>query len=520
MGYNQNTTSNSGTPVGNNWMQMLNSGLQGGGQFSYPQNPQTGYGPNKAPFTNPDGTINSRPRAPTSGGMGAPGADPYGAMNQTGMQTNQTNNALAGGGAGNGMYAPPTGSNGGGGIAGVLNRGLNSNPSQMYYNDPNNPRPAGYNPTQVGVTPQGTGQAINNLMTANPGMQFNNPGASDLFNQAQQQMFNYQGQTQQNPFGSASMPGAPGVGSFSSQGILGDRSNVTSAITNAANLQSQQALAAQNARFTAMGGMSGGTPAAYATAQTNAQQGVGLANALAQADINYRNLDLGGYQAQNQANSANFGTQGQMYGAQLNRLNSIGNTGVSALQNVAGNEFGQQNLGLNYGQLNLNSGLGFGSLNNQAFTNAGNMGISAAGLQQQGQQYNNQNAYNAAGLNQQGWGMQGNMDLTTQGQGYQNQQNFVNQLFNSYNNAYNHGTPQAGTTYTPNTGQNILNAVPGIVSAATPFLRQFGGGGGGGMPNHNVPNAGGNPPDTTGTWYGDYQPQMSGYQMYNGGMVS
>lgn len=503
MGYNTSTIGGGGaSPVANQWANILGQGLSSG---QYSNAPNSGQGPPSSwmgpggmrfngPTYNPGGSPN-----PT-GGLGMPGADPRGATAQTG------------------------------GLTGYMNNQLNANPSQLTYSNPNNPAPQGYNPTQVnfGYTPTNiaggyTPTPIDQHQAMNFG--FNpiaNPGASGLYNQAQSGQMNMAqalGQYGQggSPFAGASMPGSPGVGDFNSPGILGDRSNVVSAIINAAHLQNSQALADQNARFTTMGGMSGGTPAAYATAQTLSQGDTALANALAQADINYRNLDLGAYQSQNQTNAANFGTMGQMYGAQLGRLGTYGNTALAGLtgaagayQQVAGNEAAQQGLGYNYNslgqsgnlatnQMNLNSGLGFSELNQagQQYNNtnaynaagqniqsgiANNNNMYNAGMgNMQAQQYNNANAYNAGNQAWQGYGMQGGLDQNAQGMGYNQQQNLINQLFGQYGNMFNVGTPQAATSVTPNAGMNILNAIPGVMSGVSGLRNAFNGGGGGGQ---------------------------------------
>ena len=503
MGYNKSTIGGgSSTAVGNDWMSILGQGLTSGQFGSAPvQNPTAR--PDFSNVHNPqdlqNAIMNFQNQQSNSGGMGARspginGANPVGATT---------------------------------GVAGYMNQTLGSNPAGATYSNPNNPTPQGYNPTNVGVTPQGTSGAISALMTPNAGMNFNfnaqnNPGASGQFNQAQNAMMNMAGQNQSNPFGGAATPAAPGVGAFNSQGILGDRSNVASGITGQVNLQNSQNLAAERARFTAMGGVSGGTPAAYAEAQTNAQGGAALANALASNDINYRNLDLNAYQAQNQANSQNYATGANIYGSQLNRLGTAGSLGINALQNVAGNEYNQQGMGFNYGQLdqsgqqnsnqlNLNSALGFSNLNQAGNIAGGNMGINAGQLQQQGQQYNNSNAYNSAQLGSQIYGQQGQLDLNTQAQQYQNQQNFINQLFNSLNGAANRGTPQATTSVTPDAGLNLLNAIPGVVNAGSKIATGgFGanvasdGSGYGGISNGAMPS------------YTNMAQIPPAYQMYNG----
>jgi hypothetical protein len=499
----------SATPVGNQWMNFLGQGLQNGQ-----------YG--NTPVGSPNGSNGIPP------GMGD---------RSRGYNNQQPNN----GGTGTrplGAGADPTGSTQG--FAGAINRGLNSDPSTFTYNNPNNPTPQGYNPTQVGVVPQDLTSIISGLQTQNPGMQFDfnaaqNPGQSGMFTGAQNAQMNlgnmmsqYAQNSANNPFGAAgsgpqapgvigynsiNTPNAPGVDQFSSQGILGDRSNVVSGITNAANLARQNSLADARARFTAMGGVSGGTPAAYAEAQANAQGDIGLANSLAQSDINYRNLDLGGYQAFNQANSANygtsaniygnqlnalgqqnatnaniFGTQGSMYGDQLQAVNSARNSGLSGLigagnmfGNVANNEFNQQQMGFNYDQLgqqgnlannqmNLNSALGFGDLNQRGMIGAGNLSMANATLGQNAQQSNNANSFNQAQLAQQAYMGRGQLDQNSQQMGYNNMNNIINQLFGSYNGAARQGIPQAETTVTPSDLTSGIQALGGLAGSVAPFF--------------------------------------------------
>src|SRR5690606_4494678 len=178
-------------------------------------------------------------------------------------------------------------------------------------------------------------------------------------------------------------PNAPGAGNverLNSQGLLGDRSNVANAISDYFNRQTQDNLADTRARLTATGGMSSGTPAAFAQALTNIRGGEALANALAQSDLGYREHDRAAINDLNNALIGNrqvdaniFGTQGSIYGNQLDFLrgnNQLALTGLgqvgNILSNIMGSEFNQQQLSeqelarlqngeLATNQLNLNS---------------------------------------------------------------------------------------------------------------------------------------------------------------------
>jgi hypothetical protein len=468
MGYNTRTTSNSGTPVGNNWMDVLNQGLQTG-NYGAPTNPQPSNNPNGTP-----GGTNGRSRGNSGVGSGNPG-----------------------GGTGVPPANPGAGPSTTGGFYGAINNALNSDPSSMTYNNPNNQRPVSYTPTNVGVQTPGADTAINTLnrQIDIPTYNFNainNPGASNLFNQAQQGQMSISDQMRaqatsaaSNPYGQAgSGPGAPGVSAFSSNGLLGDRGGVTDAITNRANLLLKDQQATNNARFTANGGMAFGTPAAYANSLTAARGAEGLASSLATADLGYRNSDINAYTAENTARQNQFATEGSIYGNQLQAVNAGRNTSgqmltgaANTMAGVAGGEFNQQGMGFNYDQLrqtgdqatqdrNLRAGLGFNELINSGAVGAGNLAINQGTLNQNAQIANNNNSYNAGQQALQGYTAQGTLDQNAQNMGYNNQQNYSNQLFNSYNNAYNRGTPQAENITTPNTGMNLLNAGTQIASAA------------------------------------------------------
>lgn len=500
MGNNHKTTSNSATPVGNQWQEALGQGLNG--PMGQPFNESANGAKYRVqqelagkPVWDQQSWMAKHPDSMTLANGGTPQHTP-------GTMTPYANQQPNTGGLGArpvGAGADPVGTTQG--FAGAINKSLGSDPGSINYSNPNNPVLQGYNPSNVGVQTPGADRAMNGLFNQPNPMNFDfnamqNGGPSGLFGQAQQGQMGLANQYSQfasnansNPFGDAQRPGGPSVSEFSSQGLLGDRANVASGITNYVNMQNQQALASSRARFTAMGGMGGGTPAAYAEAQTNAQGGASLANALAQADINYRNLDLGAYNGFNSANSANFGTAAGMYGSELGAVNNSRNTAFNgmgaagnAYNNVADNEFNQQGMQFNYdqmaqngqqanNQMNLNSGLGFNEQRNAANNNAGNMSINQGQLDMQGQQYNNQNQYNAANQRQNQYMGQGNMDLQNRQMAYQAQNNTMNNLFNSYNQSSQLGIPQAESYMQPNTGMNILNAAPKIIQA-------FRGGGG------------------------------------------
>lgn len=392
-----------------------------------------------------------------------------------------------------------------GGLPGYINNQLNSDPNSANYSNPNNPRP------QNMVAPQQMQFNAQQYQNPNQTMQFGfdpqiGQGPSGLYDQANQGMMNlgnmYSQVAQQNPFQDFQQPNSPGMGgagSFGSQGLLGDRGGVTNAITAASQRATQDAVAAARARFTANGGMAFGTPAAFAEAATTGRGNEALANSLAQQDLAYRNHDLGAYSAEQNAqighrgvNANIFGTQAGMYGDQLGAANQRGMNMISALngmgqnyQNVAGNEFGQQELGYKYGALdqqgqevinqqNLDSGLGFGQLgldysklNENALQSANGLnlesGLGYGGLAQQ--------AFNA---NSNNWANQGNMDMQQRGIMSAQQQNLINQLFGAYGQQAGLGTPQAQTIQVPTMGANIVNAISGALPGVAQVKKAFG----------------------------------------------
>lgn len=325
---------------------------------------------------------------------------------------------------------------------GYLNQWMNADPNNAAYSNPNNPRPQDY--TAPG--------AMNFDFSA-----INNPGASGLYNQANAGMMGlgnlasqFAMQGSNNPYGGLGPPPGGSAGSFASQGLLGDRNNVTSAIVQASNTQRGDAVADSRARFTANGGMSFGTPAAYSEALTNARMGEALNTSLANADLGYRNLDLGAYSAEENSKLGNRNIDSYNYNNQLQALNAGRNFSLNAMgqagqnfQNVAGNEFNQQGMGFNYdqlgqqgrqdmNQLNLQSGLGFGQLGLDAFR-----------------------------ANSNNWAQQGGMDMQQRGMMSAQQQNMINQLFGAYGQQAGIGTPQRQQIQVPTFGQNVLDTVVG-----------------------------------------------------------
>lgn len=346
----------SAKPVARQWSDFLQSGLETG-TYSPKVDPGNRFGGKQSPMFGPK-PVGGNP----TGGIGAPMIDPAQGPNQT-------------------M----------GGIPDLINRYLNG--------------------TGTNVGNQGM---IDKLATPTDPMQFQfqgqtGAGPSVNYQDAMSQLFGLAGKgsdlvTQfSNPGNMPAGPGGYTPGAFSSEGIVGDRGNVSSAISNYFNRATQDNLADTRARLTASGGMSAGTPAAYAAALTNVRGGEALAKALADADLGYRNHDLGAYQALQQAIVGNRGVDATNYGNQLdflgrgqtNSLSGLGQIG-NMLSNIMGSEFNQQQLGeqelarlqsgqMGTNQLNLNSALGFGDLNSRNLTNASNMMFNNAQLGQQGQ---------------------------------------------------------------------------------------------------------------------------------------
>lgn len=494
------------TPVAADWAAMLGQGLNSGvygmppqqqSNTQIPQNLQNFWNS----FTNPQGRQSQQTQSMGQPQIG-PGMMPEGASPNMEFMPAQTgglgigqpgqNPAMQTAGAmgTNGQQMPQQG-----GFTGYINNQLAQNPNNAQYFNPNNLRPQDY------VAPGAMTFDAAQYQNPNQTMQFGfNPqvgqGPSSLYDQANAGMMGlsnlYQQVGQQNPYLDVGSPGFGQAGSFGSQGLLGDRSGVTSAITNAAQSANRDAVAAARARFTANGGLSFGTPAAYAEALITARGQEALANSLAQADLGYRNHDLGAYTAEQSAQIGNRGINANIYGSQLDAANRGQQNMLSALtgmgqnfQNVAGNEFGQQQLGFNYGQLaqngqlatnqmNLDSGLGFGQLglgydqlNNQAYNQNNQLnldsGLGFGGLAQQ--------AFNA---NSNNWANQGGMDLQQRGMMSAQQQNLINQLFAAYGQQAGLGTPQAQMIQTPSFMGNVVNAATGLLPGVAQVKKAFG----------------------------------------------
>ena len=406
------------TGVGNEWMNFLSSGLSGPG----------GYSAGSGQATNPlDPSQNNAMAAVfkmfgkgnnPSGGMGMGNTDPANAMQSTNAFANAINSQLAGG--------PTT------------------------YNNPNNPAPNGmvqqlanmqFDPMQFTTPNAGRSGAYNDALS---GLQGLDPSLSSIFNAAMN-----------GAAGGNMLPGPASldIGQFSSQGLLGDRGNVTQAITNAENTARSDAIANARERFTAMGGNSNSSSAALAEALTNARAGESLASSLAANDINYRNLDLNAYNAFNNAQLGNRNIDAYIHGNMLNAGNQAMQTGLNAalgatnqkgniLDAIMGREFNQQQLAdnnqLQTNQLNLNSGLGFNQLNSQNFTNA-------------------MNAANDI------FRTQGGLDMQQAGLSQNATQNMLAQLFGAYGQAAGIGIPQAQIIQQQNPFMQGLTGLSGLI---------------------------------------------------------
>lgn len=460
MGYNDKTVGQSAaTNTGNSWQNFLNNGLTTG------QYGSTTPDPNKPNGVTPFNPWHNVTVATENGGLGVPTLD----HNQGPTQTSA--------------------------IGDYINGMLGSAGQNHYYDNPNNPKPAGYNPTNVDTS--GSQNAISDVMSrlgiTLPTQQANAPqavnnGPSSTFTNAQNGSMSlaniiamYAGQQSANPYGGVTTPGQSNANTnFSSNGLLGDRSNVTNALTAASQQSIADAVRNNNARFTANGGMAFGTPAAYANATTQAQGSADLANTLAQNDLGYRNLDLGAFNGENTAalgNASNnnnlFQTMMQALTSNRNNVASLFGTASSGLNNVASNEIGNRNTDLGYDTLNTNakvntndmnlrSALGYDTLNSNNLNNAGQLGVAKGNLDYNTQDANNVNQFNAAGLRQNAFATQGTLDQNTNATFQNSLSNLINQLFGSYNAASQQGLPSATTSVTPNAGAQILTALPGI----------------------------------------------------------
>lgn len=405
------------TGVGNSWMQML-QGLMQTGQMSNAPMPTTSAAPNITDKTFNNDKYNQMINAVRAGGNpsgvgGTPGANPGGGMEQTN------------------------------GFAQVINQLLGQNPANQFYTSPNNPRPDGaisdvanmqFDPMTFATPEAGRSDAYNSALG---GM----GGIADLLKQIASSSAN----------GGNLLPGPASlnIGDFSSQGLMGDRSNVLNAITDAARTQRSDAIADANERLTAMGGQGGvSTAAGFERAITNQRADQGLAETLAGQDLGYRNLDLNAWNSKMNALLGNRNIDAYVHGNMLQAMNQGNNSAINALlgggdvlKGILGAEFGQQGLAsenqLATNKLNLESGLGFGELNSK-------------------------NATSAADLMTRLFGMQGNLDQNAQQLAQNGQMGIMQMLFQALNGAAQQGLPQAGTVMQPNALGQVAQGAAGI----------------------------------------------------------
>lgn len=489
MGYDTSTIGkSSATNTANSWQNFLGNGLTTG-KFGSTNDPTTGAPSNTPAFINPssNGALGFSDFANTTNknnGYDATGKY-VGSPNPSGGLGIPPNNPSQG---------PSTTSSIGDYINGLLSGGL----TQQTYNNPNNPRPTGYTPNTIDTSANsnaamGTANTLANSQGVSPTAQYHSvtdPGNSSTFSNSQngqlslaQVLAQYAGNISSNPTGGNATPGQSNASTnFSSNGLLGDRSNVVNALTAENNKTLSQALSANNARFTANGGMAFGTPAAYSNASLENQNAVDFTNALAGQDLAYRNQDLNAFSAQNTAALGNAANNNSLYATLMNALSNSRNTSANLLgtaSNTLGNVSGAENTSRGLGitasndnatnavatdKINADSLLGFFQQNSNNLTNAGNLQLGAGNLVNNTGQNNNNNLFNSAGIASQNYRDQGTLDQNYNSTFQNSLGNLMNQLFSSYNNSTNQGLPKADTSVTPNFGTNALQSLGGIFS--------------------------------------------------------
>lgn len=258
-------------------------------------------------------------------------------------------------------------------------------------------------------------------------------------------------------------------------------------------------LADTRARFGVGGGMAFGTPAAFAendyrTQATNRNiLGLNeLANSMRGQNREDRNVMLSqiGLTNSDMANRLGLNSASQLGNRQISSSESIANANNATQANIASaaNQLqamgmGNQQIGqlLNYmvnnEQLNL-AGQGQNAAN--AF-NAGQFNNAATQTMNQNQ-FQNNNAFNNFGLGMFGQqsqnafnnaNMQNNFNLNNAQMRNQAQQSGMNQLFGSYQQANQIGSPQAQIIQTPNGWQQFVGGVNDVIGMAAGVKNLF-----------------------------------------------
>lgn len=457
----------SATPVGNDWMHFLQNGLETGhyGSTANPNPVSSGPQSWSEAFLNRPSSNPARSGNP-SGGMSTPGPN-------TGSTTS--------------------------GFGDVINRILGLDPGNSVYRNPNNQAPDIFNPSTVSSDPTQLNGIISRLGQSGVNPFVNQLGSThydtptydnntDGLSQIAQLMTMFGVNSQANPMGGITAPDSVSTGGFGSNGLLGDRSNVTKSILDYAASQNKDALASSRERFSQMGGNSNSTAAAYDEAVTNSKSATDLAHELGTQDLGYRNLDLGAYTAENNAKIGAAGVDAENFRSMLDNLTS-GRTNSANLLTGASDALSRAGtLREGNNRVNLDSALGFGRLNSDNASAAGSLwnnlfGINSNNLQNAGsltfdnmnldsnnQQRNNENGLNRSQLDLSRYQTTGNLDQSQRGMDSNMLMGMLSQLFSSYNGASSLGIPQANTVMEQNPFLQGLQALGGAASNILPML--------------------------------------------------
>lgn len=265
--------------------------------------------------------------------------------------------------------------------------------------------------------------------------------------------------------------GPNGIGSLLNPNT---QSPLFQALTQQQNQQQALALANQHARFSQGGGGALGTGASFADAQLLSQ--LQPANMLAQGQLG---MQQQGLDLQNRQGSADALLRQMGY--------NVDQRGQDTQANIAGAQIGSQNqLGLLdamlRGQLgNQSTALGLLNTGQNAASNDAQNRLTGFDLSNRAVGYGNADQLAASGMhntfNQNQFGQQsqnqlglGQLGLGLQGQQQQGIQNILNQLFNSFNQSNQIGSPQSQTVQNPSPlGQTLgllgtLSGIPGLGS--------------------------------------------------------